>query len=329
MSRSPSSLPDYAMDLANASEQWEWEDGGYQLAGDSPFEPMASGLWNGFNPSNEDSLYMFDEATPIKGSTSMEYPVCPDHNQGSLSKGMEVCRESSQSKRRRVLQFNSPEKGHCPDQSSPACVDSKMQVSINVQDGENSSMERGVDLHTMEQLGAESYWASSVSEERCNSGCDKMDCSSEGWVTKCFTDSEMQINVDDLNIDGTPEDEIDVSEFCTIPPEMETDTWQEPLPPAPRVIIGKKKILRTPRKLATPVAYPFALIKPCGVQGDVTLKDINQRILTPRQSRLKHMKDDASPSYPTSAFSGKPVVALTKIHTEGGKGSITIMRTKG
>lgn len=90
--------------------------------------------------------------------------------------------------------------------------------------------------------------------------------------------------------------------------------------------LGRKSIIRAPTKLASSVAYPFAFVKPCGVQGDVTLKDINQWIHTP--SKLK--QDIENPAaYPTSAFSGKPVVGKTKIRTEGGKGSITIMRTKG
>lgn len=85
--------------------------------------------------------------------------------------------------------------------------------------------------------------------------------------------------------------------------------------------------MRAPSKLASSVAYPFDFIKPCGVLGDVTLKDINQRILTPPPSKQKEVKEE--PPYPTSAFSGKPVVGKTKIPTQGGKGSITIMRTKG
>lgn len=90
--------------------------------------------------------------------------------------------------------------------------------------------------------------------------------------------------------------------------------------------LGRKSFIQTPTKLASSVAYPFAFIKPCGVHGDVTLKDINQRIHTPLKS--KQNIEDIS-SFPTSAFSGKPVVGKTKIRTEGGKGSITIMRTKG
>ena len=92
-------------------------------------------------------------------------------------------------------------------------------------------------------------------------------------------------------------------------------------------ILGKKSFMNTPTKLTTAVAYPFSIIKPFEDQGDVTLKDINQRIHAPPASRSKNKKDEGP--YPTSAFSGKPVVAKTKIRTEGGKGSITIMRTRG
>lgn len=79
-------------------------------------------------------------------------------------------------------------------------------------------------------------------------------------------------------------------------------------------------------KVTSSVVYPFDFVKPCGVHGDVTLNDINQRISTPP---LPKKNESASVLYPTSAFSGKPVVGKTKIRTEGGKGSITIMRTKG
>ena len=92
--------------------------------------------------------------------------------------------------------------------------------------------------------------------------------------------------------------------------------------------LGRKSFIRTPPKLASSVAYPFSFIKPCDFHGDVTLKDINQRIRTPPPSKSKQSNDDVVAAFPTSAFSGKPVVGKTKIRTEGGKGSITIMRTK-
>jgi hypothetical protein len=86
--------------------------------------------------------------------------------------------------------------------------------------------------------------------------------------------------------------------------------------------------MQTPTKLASTVAYPFAFIKPCGIHGDITLTEINKRIQLPPPSKAKQIKEDPI-VYPKSAFSGKPVVGKTKIRTEGGKGSITIMRTRG
>jgi hypothetical protein len=77
------------------------------------------------------------------------------------------------------------------------------------------------------------------------------------------------------------------------------------------------------------VAYPFELIKPCGFTGDTTLRDINQRIHAPPPFKIRHKYDDEPGSHEASAISGKPVVHKTKIHTEGGKGSITITRTRG
>lgn len=94
-------------------------------------------------------------------------------------------------------------------------------------------------------------------------------------------------------------------------------------------MLGRKSYVSPPPKLASSVAYPFAFIKPCGVHGDVTLKDINQRIRTPPPQKMQQSNEDPSTSYPTSAFSGKPVVGKMKIRTEGGRGSITVMRTKG
>ena len=80
-------------------------------------------------------------------------------------------------------------------------------------------------------------------------------------------------------------------------------------------------LVKVKENLTTSVAYPFTLIKPSWEEGDVTLQDINQRIHAPPKK--------APESLGTSAFSGKPVIGKTRIRTEGGKGSITILRTKG
>uniref|UniRef100_A0A1J3K427 Protein XRI1 n=1 Tax=Noccaea caerulescens TaxID=107243 RepID=A0A1J3K427_NOCCA len=80
------------------------------------------------------------------------------------------------------------------------------------------------------------------------------------------------------------------------------------------------------------VVYPFGVVKPGGREEDVTLNDINKRILMPSARPVRH---------PVGAFacrpclsahgpglSGKAVVAFTKIQTLG-NGTITIIRTKG
>ncbi|XP_042482748.1 uncharacterized protein LOC122063133 [Macadamia integrifolia] len=90
--------------------------------------------------------------------------------------------------------------------------------------------------------------------------------------------------------------------------------------------------LKMKKKVITGVVYPFALVKPGGVDGDVTLNDINERILMPPTRPVRHPVGDfagrpcVSPDGP--GLSGKAVVALTKIQTQG-RGTITIIRTRG
>lgn len=90
--------------------------------------------------------------------------------------------------------------------------------------------------------------------------------------------------------------------------------------------VRKKRIMKR-------LVYPFALVKPGGIEGDVTLNDINKKILMPPTRPVRHPVGDfacrptcLSPRGP--GLSGKAVVALTRIHTQG-RGTITIIRTKG
>uniref|UniRef100_A0ACD5UNV0 Uncharacterized protein n=1 Tax=Avena sativa TaxID=4498 RepID=A0ACD5UNV0_AVESA len=88
-----------------------------------------------------------------------------------------------------------------------------------------------------------------------------------------------------------------------------------------KVSKGGSSLIKVKQNITTTVAYPFTLIKPSWEEGDVTLKDINQRIHAPPKLPPENLG--------TSAFSGKPVIGKTRIRTVGGKGSITILRTKG
>ncbi|KAE9622152.1 hypothetical protein Lalb_Chr01g0022271 [Lupinus albus] len=154
--------------------------------------------------------------------------------------------------------------------------------------------------------------------------------STEGWLADCFKDAEMQLCPDDLNFPGADDVHIGQAELCDFPPPLEQNVIRQRLTRIPNNIVlkGRKSFIRTPKKLASTVAYPFTFIKPSRVHGDVTLKEINQRILTPPPPKPKQGIEDPS-TYPRSPFTGKPVVGKTKIQTEGGKGSITIIRTKG
>ncbi|XAR64508.1 hypothetical protein NMG60_11024881 [Bertholletia excelsa] len=86
------------------------------------------------------------------------------------------------------------------------------------------------------------------------------------------------------------------------------------------------------REMIKRVVYPFAVVKPGGVEGDVTLNDINERILMPPTRPVRHPVGDyacrplVSPHGP--GLSGKAIVAFTRIQTQG-RGTITIIRTKG
>ncbi|KOM39250.1 hypothetical protein LR48_Vigan03g263200 [Vigna angularis] len=80
------------------------------------------------------------------------------------------------------------------------------------------------------------------------------------------------------------------------------------------------------------IAYPFELVKPGGVEGETTLKDINHQMLMSPSKPIPHPVGDSLThsciSNRAFGISGKAVAALTRIQTQG-RGSITIIRTKG
>ncbi|XP_039133691.1 protein XRI1-like [Dioscorea cayenensis subsp. rotundata] len=155
--------------------------------------------------------------------------------------------------------------------------------------------------------------------------------STEVLLQNCLNESEMPNIQNEMNYHMVSYKQNNISELCNIPPDTGNEVVHKTHTLNPcRIFKGRKSYIETPTKSTTSVAYPFALIKPCGVQGHVTLKDINQLIhASPPSKSMNKIDEDSSMSYPTSAFSGKPVVVQTKLRTEGGKGSITIMRTKG
>ncbi|WOL20154.1 protein XRI1-like [Canna indica] len=80
------------------------------------------------------------------------------------------------------------------------------------------------------------------------------------------------------------------------------------------------------------VVYPFAVVKPGGFDGDVTLDDINARLLRRPRRPVRHPVGEFANGPRVAAegpgLSGKAVVSLTRIQTQG-RGTITIIRTRG
>ncbi|XP_042495575.1 protein XRI1-like isoform X2 [Macadamia integrifolia] len=80
------------------------------------------------------------------------------------------------------------------------------------------------------------------------------------------------------------------------------------------------------------VVYPFEMVKPGSNEGDVTLNDINKRMLMRPTRPVMHPVGDFAcrPCVTASGLglSGKAVVALTRIRTRG-SGTVTIIRTRG
>ncbi|CAN6239278.1 unnamed protein product [Urochloa humidicola] len=82
------------------------------------------------------------------------------------------------------------------------------------------------------------------------------------------------------------------------------------------------------------VLYPFAVVKPLGLDDGrmTTLDDVNQRILKRPARPVRHPVGQFACGPAVTAhglgLSGKAVVSLTRIRT-GGKGTITIIRTRG
>ncbi|CAI9118410.1 OLC1v1019977C1 [Oldenlandia corymbosa var. corymbosa] len=298
------------MNYNNDDDMWDWRCNEYSLEDNTNLD-ISKCLFNEEVPNQGFSYMLEDETTPVKACGDLAYHVNPITEKSS--KDLSQYKEASlQVKRRRMLQF---EPG---DLDLPFCNESSSSLYLRSKE---------LEVDPVGDVASEmSEWVAGFAEGTSASGDDILDHSSEGWLADCFNDTEMQFSTADINASGASGVQINITELCGTS-AVTNAAPQRPVRTRRNVVFkGRKSYMQTPPKLASSVVYPFAFIKPCGVHGDVTLKDINQRILNPTP-KLKQNKEDLEPPYPTSAFSGKPVVGKTKIRTEGG--SITIMRTKG
>ncbi|XP_078176429.1 protein XRI1-like isoform X2 [Carex rostrata] len=270
------------------NDMWPWRNGDYGLHEESSLD-----MWVDVNQNVDNLFHMLDEQTPIK-DCSLDESSCQASNlseKGNMGAMMELI-ESSQIKRRRMLQFNLV---------SDETIDSVL-------------MEEGLS----ENLDWNEQWNFKVSEGNCVLNCGGLD----EWLDECLVDGDTN------DTSGEEKESMPLISSGHAGASIQKARAKSNAALA-KVSKGKKTLISVPSKLSSSVAYPFALVKPCGGHGDLTLNDINQRIHAPPRSKLKHKVDADGGPYTTSAFSGKPVVGRTKIRTEGGRGSITIMRTRG
>ncbi|PKA60939.1 Protein XRI1 [Apostasia shenzhenica] len=296
------------------SDMWEWQEDDYYLMEDRR-SGISHCLWDELHKTEGSLLYMLEEQTPIKDCTDFH---CQNAQAlENTNKLLEECRDSSQQKRRRMLHFPS----ECNENNFGSFHSSS--VFLKSKEREDALIDEEPSTSVNDEWNAD--WVVGTPDGSCA-------LNSEGWLDNCLNEGMIQCGTDETT--EFVEDLNCVEKFVQqghAPAEMETDLLQQgKASHARKASKGRRHIIRAATNLTTSIAYPFALIKPCGAEGDLTLKDINHRIHTPLSSRSKQMQEEIPLlHYPTSAFSGKPVVVKTKIHTEGGKGSITIMRTKG
>ncbi|PAN26845.1 hypothetical protein PAHAL_5G042900 [Panicum hallii] len=281
--------------IGDQGEIWGWQSQEYSLQKDLLADPCSS-LWAEASNNLSDDWSMLDEQTPIKHCTDFEFQFCDIGD--IIIKDFEEGKETLQAKRRRMLQF-------CPENVEMTCT--------MTEDGLSES------LQVMDFPGA-----------NCLLNSDGTDELPEEWLVNCSQDSEPRLPAEEMTSPATAVEKDNSTSVHqnSSPCEQAIVVHNNPVQARPTPLKAGRNIIRA-KKVRTSVAFPFELIKPCSILGAVTLNDINEKIHAPPPYKIKHKNDEELNSHQASAISGKPVVHMTKIHTEGGKGSITITRTIG
>lgn len=336
------------MEGKDASLHWEWQD---ELLADLDSEsPLATShtLWEDITQSEADMKGLFETtpASKMKGACTSDQFMALDFKAERRPSVEQMSGESPRHKRRRMLQFEGEEG------ALYACNPSMEAPSDPLGNYSDLYIAQCEDLHMLEPTSTNSMWYM-VDEGPLRSVDDDAERSDdnwmagyyrareaeappplESWMARCIEEWEDQGLQNQMSMES-PTSNIKTSgngEFGA--GEANTIVLAKP------ALSGRSMAA----KLATPVAYPFAVVKPSGMQGDVTLNDINRRIMMRPGTTRSTGGGGSDASKVAEACKGrggggggggataanlsrKSVVALTKIHTEG-NGTITIMRTK-
>eukprot|EP00250_Pteridium_aquilinum_P033336 c5473_g1_i1 orf=498-1565(-) len=316
-------------------EAWAWLDEDFRLDTNSPLATSRS-LWEDFT-STEAVVRSLFPSTPaphaVTPAFSLEQPESPER-----SSSWDITPDCSPSplKRRCMLQFCDEDLlDITPCASGPLESDSDYLAGAC----ENSQVN--------EPSSSNSLWY--IATEESLSSVDTVERSAESWMVGCLSDSDTSdvqeipppysvgslVNVAAFKTslasatgavsNGRPHKTLPPKVACPLSHSKQAKDIPGKLQPKRQAHVKPNRTAHVKETTRPALAYPFALVKPSGIQGDVTLQDINQRIKSvlsaPRCGAEDPCKSLASP------LSGKSVLALTKIQTEG-KGTITILRTR-
>ncbi|KAF7016216.1 hypothetical protein CFC21_029882 [Triticum aestivum] len=281
----------------NSQILWDWQEKEHGEPSDGNHD-VAKFVWDCLNRDDDDDelLGLLGNQTPLRDCRAFF-----DIGDITCKETLDL-EESRESKRRRVLEY--PSEVNQPEvaETSLLCTDEPQTLNWNMQ----------INSDDLDKFSSLSNGASYEPSD------NQLDNYSEG-ATIYYTPDQMPSSQESITYIGC---QTDVPGTSEIAPVTESLIMHETRKLSTlKVSKGGSSMIKAKQNVTTSIAYPFTLIKPSWEEGDVTLKDINQRIHAPPKKPPEILE--------TSAFSGKPVIGKTRIRTEGGKGSITILRTKG
>ncbi|CAM0905109.1 unnamed protein product [Alopecurus aequalis] len=305
----------------NDQIRWDWQAREHSEPSDGN-QDVAKFVWDCLNRDDDEDelLGLLGNQTPLRDCRAF-FDIADITCKETLDP-----EESRESKRRRVLEYPSessqPEVGDHEmasnfvtsevTENSLLCTDEPQSLNWDVQHDTNN-------FDKISPLSNGALYEPSDNQLALYEPSDsQLETYSDG-STMYFTPEQMPSSQESVTYIDC---ESDVPGTSEIVPVTESLIMQETRKLSTlKVSKGGSSLIRIKKNVTSTIAYPFTIIKPSWEEGDVTLKDINQRIHAPPKPPPEILG--------TSAFSGKPVIGKTRIRTEGGKGSITILRTKG
>ncbi|KAF2933625.1 protein XRI1 isoform X2 [Oryza sativa Japonica Group] len=281
---------------------WDWQ-AAEQCESNAANHDVSRFMWDCLNQDDDDLLGLLGNQTPLRDCRGFF-----DIDDFTCKETLDL-EESRESKRRRILEYpsesNQSEDGN-REISSTLGTSEVSEISLLCTDEPQSfNWDSQNNSNNFDSLSTGAFYQPSNSHSK--------NCSDENQMHFRHSSQESVTYTNDQSgISGTTEND-SVTESLLMQETRKLSTLK---------VSKGTSLVKAKQNLTTTIAYPFTLIKPSWEEGDViTLKDINQRIRAPPKK--------APETLGTSAFSGKPVIGKTRIRTDGGRGSITILRTKG